>query len=166
MLFIKKCPKKWLTYVLVGITLKVQLPKDGQGALEIGRWLEMRCGRGLKGLILVAVVILLGVTSACAPHTEPTSSLASTLVPIDTVLVSSSSFEPSSALVTVGTSVTWTNQDEVSYFIIDNDESFAFSLPAGGSFSVTFSEAGIYNYHCSVHPYMQGTIIVARGAIT
>jgi len=126
----------------------------------------MRCGRKLKGLVLVLMVVLLVSISACAYHTEPTPLLTSTPVPTDKVIVSYSSFAPSSALVTLGTSVTWTNQDEVSYFISDNDESFAFTLPADGSFSITFTQPGTYNYHCSGHPDMQGTIVVAHGAST
>jgi plastocyanin len=31
---------------------------------------------------------------------------------------------------------------------------------AGGTFSYTFTEAGQYEYFCSIHPWMTGTIIV------
>ena len=41
-------------------------------------------------------------------------------------------FDPSSILVTAGTSVTWTNRDSVSYSVSDNNQSFAFDLPAEG----------------------------------
>jgi hypothetical protein len=37
-------------------------------------------------------------------------------------------------------------------------------LPAGGSFSITFTDPGTYDYHCSGQPDMQGTITVVPGA--
>jgi len=86
--------------------------------------------------------------------------------PTDKVLVKSGSFDPSSAVVTAGMAVTWNNQDSVAYLIADNNQSFAFNLPANGSFSLTFTDPGTYNYHCTAHPYMQGTIIVASGAVS
>ena len=86
--------------------------------------------------------------------------------PTDKIVVKSGNFDPPSAVVTAGMQVTWNNQDSVAYLIADNNQSFAFNLPANGSFSLTFTDPGTYNYHCTVHPYMQGTIIVASGAVS
>jgi plastocyanin len=33
-------------------------------------------------------------------------------------------------------------------------------LDTDDSFSFTFSKAGTYSYHCSVHPHMTGKIVV------
>ncbi len=116
----------------------------------------------LLALVLI-VTLLLTSAVACVQINRPAVSFSTTPVPVGNVIVSDCSFSPSNIVVASGTSVTWTNQDKVSYFIVDNDQSFAFTLPAEGSFSVTFTDTGVFNYHCEIHPYMQGTITVVNG---
>jgi serine protease Do len=106
--------------------------------------------------------LLLGITS-CSGTAQAPSPLAALPTPTDKVVVQNSAFTPSSNVVTVGASVTWTNRDQESYFITEDNQSFAFSLPAGGSFKLTFTDAGVFNYHCQIHPSMQGTVIVSSG---
>jgi plastocyanin len=44
----------------------------------------------------------------------------------------------------------------------DAEGSFASgTLPPGQSFEATFTVAGTYGYHCSIHPTMKGTVIVS-----
>lgn len=63
--------------------------------------------------------------------------------------------------VNVGDTVTWTNQDNVRHTATADDGSFDTGLLAKGeSGSVTFDTPGIYTYHCSPHPNMQGTVEV------
>lgn len=116
----------------------------------------------LLASVLIVLTSLTG-TVACAQVNQSVLSLAATPIPNDNVIVSNSSFSPSDIVIASGMSVTWTNQDKISYFIVDNDQSFAFTLPADGSFSLPFTETGTYFYHCAIHPYMQGTITVVNG---
>jgi plastocyanin len=45
--------------------------------------------------------------------------------------------------------------------ITADDDSFASGvLSPGQSFEATFTAAGTYHYHCSIHPAMKGTVIV------
>ena len=71
-------------------------------------------------------------------------------------------FVPSRTTVTVGTRVTWTNQDTDHHNVYsDNDVwSVSPSLGKGNTFSVTFKKPGTYPYHCGFHPFMTGTIVV------
>lgn len=74
------------------------------------------------------------------------------------------SFHPDPLTVTVGTTVTWTNQDTAPH-TSTSDPSSTFkwdtgTLAQGKSGSVTFTQAGTFTYHCSVHPNMHGTIVV------
>jgi plastocyanin len=129
----------------------------------VGRRMKNTIKIRLLPLVLI-VTLLLTSAVACVQINRPAVSFSTTPVPVGNVIVSYSSFSPSNIVVASGTSVTWTNQDKVSYFIVGNDQSFAFTLPAEGSFSVTFTDTGVFNYHCEIHPYMQGTITVVNGA--
>jgi len=63
--------------------------------------------------------------------------------------------------VTVGTTVTVTNQDNVSHTWTSEDDVFdSGSLGQGESFQFTFDEAGEYTFVCSIHPGMSGSISV------
>ncbi len=120
--------------------------------------------RKVSVLALVMGMLLILTAASCTHLSQPAPSPAATPVPTDKVLVKNSSFDPARILIAAGTSVTWTNQDPISYFVTDNNDTFAFNLSPGGSFSVSFAEVGTYHYHCAIHPYLQGTIIVAPGA--
>ena len=67
------------------------------------------------------------------------------------------------AVVTVkrGTTVTWTNDDDIPHTVTANDKSFKSKvLDSGQSFSFTFAKAGEFGYFCSLHPHMTGKVIV------
>ncbi len=120
-----------------------------------------------RALAVVIALILTIMAAACArPSQTPVPSVTVTPVPTDKVAVKNSSFDPPAVIVGVGTAVTWTNQDQASYSVADNAQTFAFNLPAEGSFSITFTEAGTYYYHCSTHPYIQGMVMVAPSSYT
>jgi plastocyanin len=71
-------------------------------------------------------------------------------------------FQPASLTVAPGTTVTWTNDTEMSHTITGDDLVFDDSGPiaSGQTFSQTFAQPGTYRYHCGPHPWMVGTIIV------
>ncbi len=70
-------------------------------------------------------------------------------------------FNPPTLTVSVGTKVTWTNQDTVGHTVTANDGSFGSqTINPGQTFSQTFSTAGTFNYHCTIHPTMTATIVV------
>ncbi len=61
----------------------------------------------------------------------------------------------------VGTTVTWTNQDNVPHSItFKNGMKDSGLLYQGQSFSYTFNTPGTYQYYCTVHPYMVATVTV------
>ena len=70
-------------------------------------------------------------------------------------------FEPFNITVSVGTTVTWTNNDAVSHTVTSDDMSFESEvLTNGETFQFTFTEAGQYFYHCALHPEMHGVVTV------
>jgi amicyanin len=63
--------------------------------------------------------------------------------------------------VRAGTTVTWTNQDNVPHSVtFKNGMKDSGLLNQGQSFSYTFNTPGTYQYYCSVHPYMVATVTV------
>ncbi len=63
--------------------------------------------------------------------------------------------------VRVGTTVTWTNQDNVPHSVtFKNGMKDSGLLSQGQSFSYTFNTPGTYQYYCTVHPYMVATVTV------
>src|SRR5271169_1535659 len=59
-----------------------------------------------------------------------------------------------SMTVTAGTTVTWTNNDDVPHTVVSEDKTTFRSkaLDTGEKFSYTFTKPGQYPYFCSVHP--------------
>lgn len=84
------------------------------------------------------------------------------------VVIQDYKFSPSPITVKKGTTVTWTNQDTARHSVeMDKGQ------PAGGptdsplfgkgeTYSFTFNTVGTFNYHCSPHPYMKGTVVVTE----
>jgi len=73
-------------------------------------------------------------------------------------------FLPSKITVKKGTTVTWTNQDSIRHDVTPLEMSNAFKgselLGKGESYSYTFNSVGTYNYKCTPHPFMKGTVEV------
>jgi plastocyanin len=77
------------------------------------------------------------------------------------VSIASFSFQPAALTVSVGTTVTWTNNDSANHTVTADDGAFTSgTLGTGGTFSQTFATAGTFAYHCSLHSSMKGTITV------
>lgn len=72
-------------------------------------------------------------------------------------------FSPTVLTVSVGTKVTWTNRDDIPHTVTDADHPKEIRSPpldTDDSYSRTFTASGTYHYFCSLHPHMQGVVIV------
>lgn len=77
------------------------------------------------------------------------------------IFVQGETFTPETLIVFVGTTVTWKNFDAEDHTATSVSGEFdGYLLASIGTFSYTFTKAGTYNYYCTIHPYMTGTIIV------
>src|ERR1700674_2844352 len=78
-----------------------------------------------------------------------------------TVKIDNFSFGPAALTVPVGTTVTWTNRDDIPHTAVSTDGVFKSKvLDTDEKFSFTFSKAGSYPYFCSIHPKMNGKVVV------
>jgi len=68
---------------------------------------------------------------------------------------------PKTLTVAVGTSVRWTNADDIPHTVVSEDRAFKSKvMDTDEHFTFAFSKAGTYKYFCSIHPHMTGTVIV------
>jgi plastocyanin len=111
------------------------------------------CIVGLLATVMVATLLL----SAGSPRSSAnTAEPASAEVKVDNF-----SFGPATLTVAVGTTVTWTNRDDIPHTVVSTDKVFKSKvLDTDEKFSFTFSKAGTYPYFCSIHPKMTGSVVV------
>ncbi len=70
-------------------------------------------------------------------------------------------FTPNPITLQRGTSVIWTNRDGTQHTVTADDNKFkSKNLNTGDMFAQTLDAPGTYTYHCSIHPFMKGTIVV------
>src|SRR5947207_3144772 len=97
--------------------------------------------------IVVAAAISLPVISAQAKDTK--------------FEIDNFSFSPHRINVKAGTTVTWTNHDDTPHTVASSAKMFkSKALDTNDSFAFTFTTPGVYQYFCSLHPYMTGTVVV------
>jgi plastocyanin len=90
-----------------------------------------------------------------APEGEQAAAADGTQLAVDNF-----SFAPATATVPVGTTVTWTNHDDIPHNVVSPDRTFKSRvLDTDELFSHTFEVAGTYKYYCSIHPRMTGQIV-------
>jgi plastocyanin len=131
--------------------------------------------RSFVGVLALAVVLVLTlvlallVTGCGSGSTATTASgggatttaTNSTGGSVIQVIMTNRSYDPATVTVKVGDTVTWLNQDQPQHDVVaDNGEFKSQLFDLGQSFSFTFTQAGTYPYHCSIHPGMVGTVIV------
>jgi amicyanin len=103
-----------------------------------------------------------------APYTPPPSTPPVTPGKGSTsVSIASMAFSPATLTVSVGSTVTWSNNDAVAHTVTSDDGLFdsgsissGDAYTGGGTYSYTFATAGTFNYHCTFHTMMTGKIIV------
>jgi plastocyanin len=77
------------------------------------------------------------------------------------VKIDNFTFTPKSVTVKAGTTVTWTNQDDIPHTVTSTTQQFrSKALDTDDKFTFTFSTPGTYEYFCSLHPQMTGIIVV------
>ena len=108
----------------------------------------------------VFVSLILAAFAALSVPTTP-GSVPSSAETVE-VKVDNFSFSPSTLTVAPGTTVKWTNRDDIPHTVVSEDKTTFKSkvLDTEDSFSFTFSKPGTYAYFCSIHPKMTAKVIV------
>jgi plastocyanin len=104
--------------------------------------------------VMIAMLLLLGGSFSARANGQPSAATAE-------VKIDNFSFTPQTLTVAVGTTVTWTNRDDIPHTVVSTDGVFKSKVrDTDEKFSYTFTKAGTYPYFCSVHPKMTGKIVV------
>lgn len=106
-----------------------------------------------KTIAFVALNALLMWGAASLAHDKPGA--------VEVVKIDNFSFTPQTVTIRAGTTVTWTNKDDVPHTVVSTAKKFRSGvLDTEDQFSYTFNDAGTYDYFCSIHPHMTGKVIV------
>jgi plastocyanin len=143
--------------------------------------------RSIILLLLIALQLILTCGCSESPPAQPTvsptgvpvtpSPIITTTLPTpltapsrtpsvsdNTITIEKNTFNPATMTVKVGSTVRWYSKDEYPHNIGFTDKTFSTStyllVPSKPTFSQRFNQAGTYNYSCTIHPDMQGTITV------
>jgi plastocyanin len=112
------------------------------------------CIAGLALTIVAMAVLLVGSPNAAAKAQQPAAATAE-------VKIDNFSFGPGTVTVAVGTTVVWTNRDDIPHTVVSTDGVFKSKvLDTDEKFSYTFTKAGTFPYFCSMHPKMTGKVVV------
>ena len=114
---------------------------------------------GTAAALLAAGVLISGCGSSGKPTGGGASSVPAGGSPL--VHVKDFSFEPQKLTVKAGTKVTWEFDDSAQHTVTAGNNAFSSGdLNNKATYSYTFNTAGTYNYICSIHQYMSGSVIV------
>ncbi len=127
----------------------------------------------MRSLRVGLLAILAGGYACGGSSTEPAGTSGQ---PSTSVIIQDFSFNAATLRVKPGTQVRWTNRGQTGHTstsdsgLWDSGEitgnrtggGGVYSGGASGNYSRTFAEVGEFPYHCSIHPQMKGTIIVAE----
>ena len=125
--------------------------------------------------MLLSLLAAAGILAGCgadndapAPTAPTAMESASPAMPAETVKVDVRGFTYAPRLieVSVGTTVTWTNADEILHTVTSGTSGNPDGridgqmTEAGAATSYTFETPGTVHYFCSRHPFMRGEVIV------
>jgi plastocyanin len=103
-----------------------------------------------------SVVIAIALLVVGSPSVKASGQPSPAEVKIDNFV-----FGPQTITVPVGSTVTWTNKDDIPHTTVSTDGLFKSKvMDTDEKFSFQFTKAGTYSYFCSVHPKMTGKVVV------
>ena len=113
--------------------------------------------KGYVCLLFVVTASFVTWSSFAAKSVASPAPAAPTEVKIDNF-----SFSPATLTVASGTTVKWTNRDDIPHTVVSDDKTTFKSkvLDTDDTFTFTFTKPGTYDYFCSIHPKMTGKVVV------
>ena len=108
------------------------------------------------GIAVLLAALSLGKPSntfGAAPDDKSASEVA--------IKIDNFSFSPATITVPAGTTIRWTNRDDIPHTVVSEDKTFKSKvLDTDEQFTYTFTKPGTYSYFCSIHPKMTAKVVV------
>ena len=106
-------------------------------------------------VLLVAATVLLATSSSVSVNAQQQTATTAE------VKIDNFSFGPATLTVAAGTTVTWTNRDDIPHNVVSTADMFKSKVvDTDEKFSYTFAKPGTFPYFCSIHPKMTGKVVV------
>lgn len=121
--------------------------------------MNMKWNRNIYGSILVVASAVAVFACAGSGASQGGQSGGGSNVEIK---IDNFTFAPGTATVSPGTTVTWTNRDDIPHTVVSEDKTTFKSkaLDTDDKFSYKFTKPGTYTYFCSIHPKMTARVVV------
>lgn len=114
--------------------------------------------------LTIVVLILTGAGLSACGSARPRAHRSAALPP-HTVVMRNIAFNPQTIYAKVGDTITWVNRDDASHnvtYVSGPHFTSSATFKNGGSFTVKLTQVGTIHYECTIHPGMNGTIVVTR----
>jgi plastocyanin len=121
-------------------------------------------------MVAATVLMVVGAISGCSHSSSPSPATAtpapasggSAAAPGGSMVeINNFAFTPATLTVSAGTSVSWKFDDSTDHTVTADDNSFTSAAMGGGkTYMHTFDTKGTLTYHCSIHPFMKGSVEV------
>jgi plastocyanin len=135
-------------------------------AVVVGSVFATACGGGEEtSTPTPGMTMVPAATATEAPGATATAAATPQIAPqTASVAIKDFEFTPETVTISLGGTVTWTNDGPSLHTVTADDGSFdSGDLSATQTFSHTFQTAGTFTYICSIHPFMTATVIVQSG---
>jgi plastocyanin len=110
----------------------------------------------LMGIFLLGAAIAATISTSLRAGNAAAADPAAANVEIDNF-----TFAPQQLIVRAGTTVIWRNRDDIPHAVASSTRAFkSKALDTDDTYAFTLTTAGTYEYFCSLHPQMTGTIVV------
>jgi plastocyanin len=121
----------------------------------------MKTRTWMFGVAILLAAIAAGPSQSILAATPPANSSPEVAVKEVAVKIDNFSFSPATITVPLGTTVRWTNRDDIPHTVVSDDKTFkSKALDTDEDFTYTFTKPGTYGYFCSIHPKMTAKVVV------
>jgi plastocyanin len=121
----------------------------------------MKTRTWMFGVAILLAAIAAGPSQSILAATPLANSSPEVAVKEVAVKIDNFSFSPATITVPVGTTVRWTNRDDIPHTVVSDDKTFkSKALDTDEDFTYTFTKPGTYGYFCSIHPKMTAKVVV------
>jgi plastocyanin len=109
------------------------------------------------GALLALLTALVLATGQAAPASQPGPAQASGAKTVD---INHFKYHPHTLEIAKGTRVVFSNSARIAHTATDRGVFNSGHIKPGHSFAVRFEQKGTFRYHCNIHPFMHGKIVV------